>query len=73
MDGKTLGNTLCHSAVVTAIGIGYTKIWKLALGDQTPRFVYSSARDSGMVTAYVALSIVTKDWLVEQGILPENI
>ena len=71
-DGKMLVNALYHSAVVSGLAIGYSRLGKIAIGGQPPKLDYTP-RDLGMIVVDVALAMATKDMLVKQGIIPSDI
>ncbi len=70
---KDILNTLYHSAVITSFAIFYSvlgkKLIKLDVGDQAkPDLI-----DFGKLTAVITLSVATKDWLVNNKIIPNDI
>jgi len=71
-DGKMLVNALYHSAVVSGLAIGYSRLGKTLIGGPPPKLDYSP-RDAGMIIVDVALAMATKDMLVKQGIIPSDI
>ena len=71
-EGKMLGNTLYHAAVTGGLAMGYARIGQMALGGQTPKLALTG-RDVGMVVLDVAAAMVTKDWLVKQGVIPADL
>lgn len=71
-DGKMLANALYHSAVVSGLAMGYSRICKSVFGGPSPKLDFTP-RDVGMVIADVALAMATKDMLIKQGILPADI
>ena len=71
-DGKMLVNALYHSAVVSGLAMGYSRLGKTVLGGSAPKLDFTP-RDMGMVIADVALALATKDMLIKQGILPADI
>ena len=71
-DGKMIVNQIYHGAVITALAMGYARLGKMAFGGAAPRLELTP-RDAGMVVADITLSIVTRDYLVKQGILPANL
>ena len=71
-DGKMIMNALYHSAVVSGLAVGYSRLGKMAIGGPSPKLDFTP-RDIGMVVVDVALAIATKDMLIKQGILPPDI
>lgn len=71
-DGKVLVNALYHSAVVSGLAIGYSRLSKTVIGGDSPKLDFKP-RDAGMVVVGVALAMATKDMLIKQGILPADI
>ena len=71
-DGKMLINALYHSAVVSGLAMGYSRLGKLAIGGAPPKLDFTP-RDVGMVVVDVAIAMATKDMLIRQGILPADI
>ena len=63
-------NTAYHSAVITSLAIGYSmlgkKLIRLDVGDPArPEFI--------KLSVVVTLSMFTKDWLVKQKLIPDDI
>ena len=71
-DGKMIVNALYHSAIVSGLAAGYSRLGKMAIGGPSPKLDFTP-RDIGMVVVDVALAIATKDMLIKQGILPPDI
>ena len=71
-DGKMLVNALYHSAVVSGLAMGYSRLGRMAFGGATPKLDFNP-HDIGMVVSDVALAMATKDMLIKQGILPPDI
>ena len=71
-DGKMIVNALYHSAVVSGLATGYTRLGKMAMGDSPPKLDFAP-RDVGMVVLDVALAMGTKDLLIKQGVIPADI
>ena len=60
---KMLANTLYHSAVVSGLAMGYTRLSKMVIGGDPPKPDFT-AHDVGMVVVVVALAMATKDMLI---------
>lgn len=71
-DGKMLVNALYHSAVVSGLAMGYSRLGKMVIGGASPKLDFTP-RDMGMVIIDVALAMATKDTLIRQGIIPADI
>ena len=63
---------LCHSAVVSGLAIGYTRLSKMVIGGAPPKLDFT-ALDVGMVVVDVALAMATKDMLIKQGFILADI
>lgn len=71
-DGKMLVNALYHSALISGLAIGYSRLGKMVIGGAPPKLDFTP-RDVGMVTGVVAAAIATKDVLIKQGLIPADI
>ena len=71
-DGKMLANVLYHSAVVSGLAIGYSRLGKMVIGGSSPK-LDPNPRDVGMLVVDVGLAMATKDMLIKQGIIPADI
>ena len=71
-DGKKLVNELYHGAVVAGLSIGYAQLSKAVLKSWVPKLDFN-IRDSLMFVADVAFAMATKEFLISQQIIPENI
>ena len=73
MPTKDLINTLYHSAVVTSLAVGYAmigkKLIKLDVGDPAK----PDLSDFIKLTAVITLSVASKDWLVLNKIIPNDV
>ena len=70
---KDLKESVYHSAVVSALAIGYTMVGKTLIKMSPPSLSKFDAEDGVKLVGIVALSGFTKDYLVRQKILPSNI
>ena len=70
---KDIANMIYHSAVTTALVVSYAmigrKLVKLDVGDPARPDLTEGLK----LTIVVTLATVTKDWLVKNKILPEDI
>ena len=71
-SGKMLANAFYHSAVVSGLAIGYSRLGKMAIGGVSPKLDLMP-RDVGMVIIDVALAMATKEMLIKQGIIPADV
>ena len=71
-DGKKLVNELYHGAVVAGLSIGYAQLGKAILKSSVPKLDLNT-RDTLMFALDVAFATTTKEFLISQGIIPENI
>lgn len=73
LPSKDLVNTLYHSAIVTGLAVGYSmigkKLIKLDVGDPAK----PDLSDFVKLTAVITLSVASKDWLVINKIIPNDI
>ena len=73
VPSKDLINTLYHSAIVTSLAIGYSmigkKLVKLDVGDPAK----PDLSDFVKLTAVITLAVASKDWLVINKIIPDDL
>jgi hypothetical protein len=69
-DGKMVVNVLYHNAA--GLAMGYSRLGKMFIGGAAPKLDFTP-RDIGLVVVEVGLGLATKDPLIKQGILPEDI
>ena len=67
-----LVNALYHSAVVSGLAMGYSRLGRMVVGGPAPKLDFTP-RDVGMVVVVVALGLATKETLIKQGIIPADI
>ena len=70
---KDLKEIAYHGAVVSALAIGYTKLGKTLIKMSPPSLAKFDVEDSVKLVAIVAMSDFTKDYLIKQKIIPDNI
>ena len=70
---KDLKESVYHGAVVSGLAIGYTMIGKTLIKMSPQSLSKFDIEDSVKVVAIVALSDFTKDYLIKQKIIPNNI
>jgi hypothetical protein len=70
---KDIANTIYHSAVTTTLVVGYAligrKLVKLDVGDPAKPDLTEALK----LTIVVTLATATKDWLVKNKIIPDEI
>lgn len=70
---KTVVNLVYHSAVIGGLSVGYSMLGKKLLKLKSADLGKVDLEDSVKLIAIITASIATKDFLVKQGIIPENI
>ena len=70
---KDTKESVYHRAVVSALAIGYTMLGKTLIKMSPPSHGKFDVEDGVKLVAIVALSDFTKDYLIKQKIIPNNI
>ena len=70
---KDLKESVYHGAVVSALAIGYTMLGKTLVKMSPPSLSKFDIEDGVKLVGIVALSSFTKDYLIKQKIIPNNI
>ena len=70
---KDLKESVYHGAVVSALAIGYTVFGKTLVKMSAPSLAKFDIEDGVKLVAIAALSDFTKDYLIKQKIIPNNI
>ena len=70
---KDLKESVYHSAVVSALAVGYTMLGKTLIKMSPPSLSKFNIEDGVKLVVIAALSDFTKDYLIKQKILPSNI
>ena len=70
---KDLKESVYHSAVVSGLAVGYTVLAKTLVKMSPPSLGKFDVEDGVKLVAIVALSDFTKDYLIKQKIIPNNI
>ena len=73
MAEKNIMNTVYHAAVISGLSVGYSMIAKRLMRMKVADLDKLNVEDSVKLVAVVSASIATKDFLVKQGIIPENL
>ena len=70
---KDLKESVYHGAVVSALVIGYTMLGKTLIKMSPPSLGKFDVEDGVKLVAIVAIFDFTKDYLIKQKIIPNNI
>ena len=70
---KDLKESVYHSAVVSVLAVGYTMLGKTLVKMSPPSLGKFDIEDGVKLVVIVALSDFTKDYLIKQKIIPDNI
>ena len=70
---KDLNESVYHRAVISILAIGYTMLGKTLIKMSPPSLSKFDVEDGVMLVAIVAMSNFTKDYLIKQKIIPNNI
>ena len=70
---KHLKESVYHSAVVSALAVGYTMLGKTLIKMSPPSLGKFDIEDGVELVAIVGLSDFTKDYLIKQKIILNNI
>ena len=73
MSEKNIINSIYHAAVISGLSVGYSMIGKKIMKMKVADLDKLNLEDSVKLVGIVSASIATKDFLVKQGIIPENI
>ena len=69
---KGLKESVYHGAVVSILAVGYTMLGKTLVKMSPPSLGKFDIEDGVKLVAIVAMSNFTKDYLIKQKILPNN-
>ena len=69
---KDLKESVYHRAVVSILAIGYTMFGKALIKMIPPSLSKFDVEDGVKLVAIVAMSVFTKDYLIKQKIIPDN-
>ena len=70
---KDIKESVYHRAVISGLAIGYTMLGKTLIKMSPPSLSKFDIEDSIKLVAIVALYDFTKDYLIKQKIIPNNI
>ena len=70
---KDLKKSIYHGAVISALAVGYTMLAKTLIKMSPPSLSKFDVKDGIKLVAIIAMSDFTKDYLIKQKIIPNNI
>ena len=70
---KDLKESVYHGAVISVLAVGYTMLAKTLVKMSPPSLGKFDIEDGIKLVAIVAISDFTKDYLIKQKIIPNNI
>ena len=70
---KDLKKSVYHGAVISVLAVGYTMLGKTSIKMSHPSLSKFDVEDGVKLVAIVAMSDFTKDYLIKQKIIPNNI
>ena len=70
---KDLKESVYHGTVVSVLAVGYTMLGKMLVKMSPPSLGKFDIEDGIKLVAIIALSDFTKDYLIKQKIIPNNI
>lgn len=73
MDKKSIVNDLYHATLVSAFAIGYSMLGKKILKMAPPSIQKFDLEDAGKLVVVITASEMTREYLINQKILPANL
>ena len=70
---KDIKESVYHGAVISALAVGYTMLGKMLINMSLPSLSKFDIEDGVKLVAIIAMSDFTKDYLIKQKIIPNNI
>ena len=70
---RDMKESIHHGAVVSVLAVGYTMLGKMLIKMSPPSLSKFDVEDGVKLVAMVAMSDFTKDYLIKQKIIPNNI
>ena len=70
---KDIKENVCHRVIVSTLAVGYTMLGKTLIKMSPLLLSKFDIEDSIKLVAIIALSNFTKDYLIKQKIIPNNI
>ena len=72
IDGKRIANMLYHAGEETLLTTGYSELGRKLLRRLAPKVDFNKG-DIGMLSIDLLLTMVTRDMLIKQSIIPADI
>ena len=73
MDKKSIVNDLYHASLISVFAVGYSMLGKKIFKMTPPSIQKFNLENTGKLVAIVAVSEITREYLIKQKILPEHI
>ena len=73
MDKKSIVNDLYQVAVISVLSVGYSVLGKKILRIAPPSIQCFDLEDTGKLVAIIAVSEMTREYLIKQKVLPDHI
>ena len=73
MDKNSIVNDLYQAAVISVLAVGYSMLGKKILCMTPPSVQKFHPENTGKLVAIVAASEMTREYLIQQKILPDHI
>ena len=73
MDKKSIVNDLYQEAVISVLAVGYSMLGKKILKIAPPIIQKFDLEDTGKLVTIIAVSEMTREYLIKQKILPDHI
>ena len=70
---KDLKESVYHGAVISILAVGFTVLGKTLIKMSPPSLSKFDVEDGAKLVAMVTMSNFTKDYLIKQKIIPDNI
>ena len=70
---KDFKESIYHGAVISILAIGYTMLGRTLIKMSPPSLCKFDIEDGVKLVAIIAMSDFTKDYLIKQKIIPNNI
>ena len=70
---KDIKESIYHSAVISALAVGYTMLGKTLVKMSPPSLRKFDIEDGVKLVGIIALSDFTKDHIIKQKIIPNNV
>ena len=70
---KDIKESIYHGAIISVLAVGYTMLGKTLIKRSLPSLCKFDIEDGVKLVAIIAMSDFTKDYLIKQKIIPNNI